>query len=33
MWFSLMGAEIARLDRPLVRPLPALTALPDWLRD
>ena len=33
IWFSLMGAEIARLDRPLVRPVPALTALTEWLRD
>lgn len=30
-WFSLAGAELARLDAPLVRPLPALTRLPDWL--
>ena len=27
IWFSLAGAEIARLDAPLVRPLPALDAI------
>lgn len=31
-WFSLAGAETARLDAPLQRPLQQLTALPDWLR-
>lgn len=30
-WFSLAGAEIARLDAPLARPFPELDALPDWL--
>jgi hypothetical protein len=31
-WFSLAGAEIVPLGRPLVRPIPELTELPDWLR-
>ena len=31
-WFSLDGAESARLDRPLSRPLPALTDMPGWLK-
>jgi len=30
-WFSLKGAEGAQLDRPLTRPLAALTAPPAWL--
>lgn len=31
-WFSLAGAQEIRLDVPLQRPIPDLTALPDWLR-
>ena len=30
-WFSLAGAELARLDAPLQRPVPDLTTLPAWL--
>lgn len=30
-WFSLAGAELARLDAPLQRPVPELTAMPAWL--
>ena len=30
-WFSLAGNELVRLDAPLVRPVPELTALPAWL--
>lgn len=30
-WFSIAGAETARLDLPLHRPLPALTETPAWL--
>lgn len=30
-WFSLAGAESVDLAAPLVRPLPELTARPDWL--
>jgi Icc-related predicted phosphoesterase len=32
VWFSLAGAEIARLDLPLSRPLPALSHSPAWLQ-
>lgn len=32
LWFSLAGAEIVRLDAPLVRPVAELTTLPVWLR-
>lgn len=32
VWFSLAGAEVVTLDQPLVRPVPALTELPGWLR-
>jgi len=32
LWHSLAGAETTRLDAPLQRPLPALTAWPEWLR-
>jgi Icc-related predicted phosphoesterase len=32
MWFSLAGAEQVCLDQPLVRPIPELDRLPDWLR-
>jgi Icc-related predicted phosphoesterase len=32
LWFSLAGAEVVRLDAPLVRPVEELRALPDWLR-
>ncbi|WP_139558505.1 metallophosphoesterase family protein [Methylotetracoccus oryzae] len=32
LWFSLAGAEIVPLSRPLTRPIPELTELPDWLR-
>lgn len=31
-WFSLAGAEVAALDRPLQRPVAELTELPAWLR-
>lgn len=31
MWFSLNGAEVIRLDKPIKRPLETLTQLPDWL--
>ncbi len=31
IWFSLAGAEVVHLDQPLVRPVPELTELPDWL--
>lgn len=30
-WFSVEGAEAVELAQPLVRPLPQLTAMPDWL--
>lgn len=30
-WFSLAGAEMVRLDRPLLRPVEALSGLPPWL--
>ncbi|SFZ85235.1 Predicted phosphoesterase [Devosia enhydra] len=30
-WFSLEGAETVRLDKPLVRPLDMLTAMPAWM--
>ena len=30
-WFSLEGAESARLDQPLLRPLSPLAAMPEWL--
>jgi Icc-related predicted phosphoesterase len=30
-WFSLAGAELARLDAPLERPIPELTRLPAWM--
>ena len=30
-WYSLAGAELAQLDLPLIRPLPALTEPPPWL--
>ncbi len=32
LWFSLEGAEAVALDRPLERPIPELTKLPNWLR-
>ena len=32
LWFSLAGAEIARLDQPLRRPVAELAAMPDWLQ-
>jgi Icc-related predicted phosphoesterase len=32
IWFSQAGAEAIALDRPLERPIPELTELPDWLR-
>jgi Icc-related predicted phosphoesterase len=32
VWYSLAGAELARLDLPLSRPLPALTETPVWLK-
>ena len=31
-WFSLAGYEFVRLDQELVRPVPELMELPDWLR-
>jgi Icc-related predicted phosphoesterase len=31
-WFSLEGAESVKLDQPLVRPVPALTEMPVWMR-
>jgi Icc-related predicted phosphoesterase len=31
-WYSLAGAELARLDLPLSRPLPALSEPPAWLK-
>jgi Icc-related predicted phosphoesterase len=31
-WFSLAGAQLARLDLPLQRPLPELTQAPSWLK-
>ena len=30
-WFSLEGAESVRLEPPLVRPVPELTAMPAWM--
>lgn len=30
-WFSLEGAESVKLDAPLVRPIPPLTAMPAWM--
>ena len=30
-WFSLEGAEVVRLGEPLVRPVPALSAMPEWM--
>ncbi len=30
-WFSFEGAESINLDAPLTRPIPALTAMPDWM--
>ncbi|QLH40344.1 MAG: metallophosphoesterase [Defluviicoccus sp.] len=32
LWHSLAGTEITRLDAPLQRPVPELTAWPEWLR-
>lgn len=32
LWFSLAGAEVVTLDQPLMRPVPALTELPEWLK-
>ncbi|MBM4200410.1 MAG: phosphohydrolase [Gammaproteobacteria bacterium] len=32
LWFSLAGAEVLPLDRPLTRPVSELTELPVWLR-
>jgi Icc-related predicted phosphoesterase len=31
LWFSAAGNQFVRLDDPLERPVPKLTALPDWL--
>ncbi|MBG1233445.1 metallophosphoesterase family protein [Aestuariivirga litoralis] len=31
VWFSMMGVQSVKLDAPLIRPLPMLRALPDWL--
>jgi Icc-related predicted phosphoesterase len=30
LWVSAMGAQLVRLDAPLPRPIPRLSALPDW---
>jgi Icc-related predicted phosphoesterase len=30
-WFSLEGAESVKLDVPLSRPIPPLTAMPEWM--
>lgn len=32
LWFSAAGNQFVRLDDPLERPVPKLTALPDWLK-
>ncbi len=32
LWFSIYGNEVLALDAPLVRPIPTLSRLPDWLR-
>lgn len=32
VWLSLAGLQQVNLDRPLMRPLPALNELPDWLK-
>jgi Icc-related predicted phosphoesterase len=32
IWFSISGTEHLALDQPLVRPLPPLSAIPDWLK-
>jgi Icc-related predicted phosphoesterase len=32
LWFSLAGAEVARLNEPLQRPVPELTELPTWFK-
>jgi Icc-related predicted phosphoesterase len=32
LWFSLAGAEVVHLDRPLQRPVEPLTALPTWFK-
>jgi len=32
-WFSLAGAEVVQLDKPLTRPVPQLTAPPPWLKE
>lgn len=31
-WFSLAGAETVRLNEPLLRPIPELRELPEWLK-
>lgn len=31
VWFSIEGAESIKLDAPLTRPIPALTAMPSWM--
>ena len=30
-WFSLDGAESVKLNAPLTRPIPQLTAMPEWM--
>jgi len=32
LWFPLAGAETVALDQPLLRPVPELQEMPDWLR-
>jgi Icc-related predicted phosphoesterase len=32
IWFSAAGNQFVRLDEPLTRPVPKLSAVPDWLK-
>jgi hypothetical protein len=32
LWFSIYGNEVLSLDAPLIRPIPALRQLPEWLK-